>query len=199
MPTVNLNKKDVGKKRIFIIHGWGGYPENCWFPWLKKELEKLDFEVHVPAMPNSKEPKIDVWIPFLKKQVGNVDEETYFVGHSIGCQTIMRYLQTINKKIGGAIFVAGFFNLNNLEKEEEKEIAKPWLENSINLEKVKKVINKAVAIFSDNDLDIPLEDSKIFEKELGAKIIVEHNKGHFSGDTGITKLPVVLDSIKKMI
>ena len=26
-------------KKVFIIHGWEGYPEEGWFPWLKKELE----------------------------------------------------------------------------------------------------------------------------------------------------------------
>ena len=26
-------------QRVFIIHGWDGYPEEGWFPWLKKELE----------------------------------------------------------------------------------------------------------------------------------------------------------------
>jgi len=26
-------------KRVFIIHGWGGNPEEGWLPWLKKELE----------------------------------------------------------------------------------------------------------------------------------------------------------------
>jgi len=31
------------QKRVFIIHGWDGYPEEGWFPWLKKKLkEKFD-------------------------------------------------------------------------------------------------------------------------------------------------------------
>jgi predicted alpha/beta hydrolase family esterase len=83
-------------ERVFIIHGWEGYPEEGWFPWLKKELE------------------------------------------------------------------------NN------------------------------VAIFSDNDPYVPLRDSEIFKEKLGAKIIVERGKGHFSGEDNITKLPVVLDEIVKM-
>jgi esterase/lipase len=35
-------------KKVFIIHGWDGYPEEGWFPWLKKELEKKGFSVFVP-------------------------------------------------------------------------------------------------------------------------------------------------------
>lgn len=98
-------------KRVFIIHGWDGYPEEGWFPWLKKELEAKSFTVFVPQLPKPDEPRIDNWVPELRKVVGNPDEQTYFVGHSMGCQTIARYLETLPEgvKVGGAVFVAGFF------------------------------------------------------------------------------------------
>src|SRR3989344_4769884 len=116
-------------KRVFLIHGWDGNPNNNWFPWLKENLEDKGFQVHIPAMPNPGKPMIDSWVPFLKKQVGKADKDTYFIGHSIGCQTILRYLETINNEVGGAVLVAGFFELNLEEEDEEsKEIAKPWLE-----------------------------------------------------------------------
>jgi hypothetical protein len=187
-------------KRVFIIHGWDGFPKEGWYPWLKKELESKDFVVQVPAMPNTNEPKINSWVNFLKEIVGKPDKETYFVGHFIGCQTILRYLESIQDgiKIGGAVFVAGWFNLINLETEEEKDIAKPWLETPIKLNKVLNHTKNIVAIFSDNDPFVPLSDSKIFKKKLKAKIIIEHNKGHFSGSDGVTKLPIVLESINGM-
>ena len=28
------------KKRVFIIHGWGGKPDEHWLPWLEEELAK---------------------------------------------------------------------------------------------------------------------------------------------------------------
>lgn len=188
---------EINKKRVFIIHGWEGRPDgNDWLPWLKRELEQKNFEVIVPAMPDTDEPKIDVWVPFLSNLVGEPDENTYFAGHSIGCQTILRYLETLeNKKIGGAIFVAGFFNLIGLSDDGEREIAKPWLETPINLEKVKNTSGEFIAIFSDNDRFVPISDKNIFEKELNAKIIIEHNKGHLGEDDKITELPVALNSI----
>src|SRR3989338_6493172 len=99
----NLNPKNNMTKRAFIIHGWDGYPDEGWFPWLKAELEKNGFQVHVPAMPESAEPKIETWVSHLSKAVGDVDENTYFVGHSIGCQTILRFLESLpaDKKVGG--------------------------------------------------------------------------------------------------
>ena len=184
-------------KRVFLIHGWEGNPKNSWFPWLKSKLEEKGFKVIAPEMPDSGSPKIDPWIDKLKEVVGVPDQETYFVGHSIGCQAIMRYLQTEDAKIGGIIFVAGFFNLHHLETQEEKDIAKPWLETEIDTDKIKTLTDNIVAIFSDNDPDVSLEDSKLFESRLGAKIIVEKGKGHFSDDAGIKELPVVLDEILK--
>jgi len=187
-------------KRVFLIHGWEGDPENCWFPWLKRNLEEKGFEVHSPAMPNSDEPKIEPWVSKLSEIVGTSDKDTYLIGHSIGCQAIMRYIQTLPEetKIGGSIFVAGFFNLPNLEDQEEKDIAKPWLENPIDTEKIKSISSNIIAIFSDNDPDVPLSDSKIFKERLDAKIIIEKGKGHFSDDAGVTELPVVLDELLRI-
>jgi hypothetical protein len=180
-------------KRAFLVHGWGGSPGEGWFLWLKEELENKGFEVNALEMPNTENPKIDEWVPFLKKQVGKCDEETYFVGHSIGCQTIIRYLEALPKdaKAGGVVFVAGWFHLKGLEPE-EMPIAKPWLETPIDLNKVLGHTKKFVAIFSDDDNVVPLSDSKIFKEKLNAKIIVESKKGHFSE---VKKVPSALNAV----
>ena len=184
-------------KRVFIVHGWGGSQENCWFPWLKRELEKNNFVVQVPAMPHPENPTIEDWVNCLAEAVGEADSETYFVGHSIGCQTILRYIEQIQKPIGGVICVAGWFRLLHLATDEEKEIARPWLETPLNYEKIKQNAPKIVAIFSDDDPDVDIGDSDLFRERLGAKIIVEHNKGHFSDDAGVIELPVVLEELLK--
>ena len=88
-------------RRVFIVHGWGGNPKEGWFPWLRNELEKRNFEVSVPEMPDTNHPLIGSWVRTLAEVVGTPDSETYFVGHSIGCQTIFRYLETIGQSAGG--------------------------------------------------------------------------------------------------
>jgi len=185
------------KKRVFIIHGWGGHPEEGWFPWLKTELEKRGLIVAVPAMPNSDKPKIETWIPFLSRVIGNPDAQTYLVGHSIGCQTIIRYLQTLpaGVKIGGAVFVAGWYDLRNLETEEEKRIVGPWVNKPRDDKKIREAVNHAIAIFSDNDPWVIPENQASWKKRVGAKIIIEHQKGHFSGSDGIINLPSALDAV----
>ncbi|MBI2086677.1 MAG: alpha/beta hydrolase [Candidatus Zambryskibacteria bacterium] len=189
-------------KRVFIIHGWGGHPEEGCFPWLKKELQTKGFQVFNPAMPNPLRPEIETWVSFLNNLIGTPDENTYLFGHSIGVQTILRYLENLpdNVKIGGAVFLAGWVNLTNeaYDDAEDAEIAKSWLETPINWAKIKYHTKKFIAIFSDNDSLVPLSDAEIFKEKLGAKIIVENNKGHFSGSDGIDNLPSALEALLEL-
>lgn len=189
-------------KRVFIIHGWDGYPEEGCFPWLKKELESKGFTVYNPAMPKPLSPRIEAWVSFLGKQIGIPDEETFLLGHSIGAQTILRYLESLKdgQKVGGVVLLAGWTHLSNeaYEDEGDVEIAKAWLETPIDWQKIRSRGKKFTAIFSDDDPLVPLSDSEIFKEGLGATIITEHQKGHFSGSDGITELPSARDAILEM-
>ena len=185
-------------KRAFIVHGWDFNPNMNWYSWLKRELENKGFKVVVPEMPNTSEPDIDEWTSYLSKVVGKLDEKTYFIGHSMGCQTIMRFLEKVNfnRKLPKIVFVAGWFKLDNLENEEVKEIAKPWLEKPIDLNKVKKRIGKLTVFLSDNEpYDYLKENELMFKEKLGARVIILKNKGHFTEDDGITNIPEILDEI----
>ena len=186
-------------KRAFIIHGWEGTPDQHWLPWLKAELEKKDFAVQVPAMPNTDEPEMNAWISTLTKLVGTPDKETYLIGHSIGCQTILHYLQNIDTKIGGAVLVAPWFTLTEeaMPDDESKEIAKPWIESSFDYAKIKSN-SKIIAIFSTDDPAVPMENVEMFQKRLDAKTIVKENRGHFTSEDDINELPSALNAIMEL-
>lgn len=187
------------RKRVFVIHGWTGTPERDWLPWLKGKLEEHDLEVTAPAMPNTDTPVIEKWVKRLQETVGGANKDTYFVGHSLGCQAILRYLEKLpgNVKVGGVVFVAGFFTLSNLKPEEEP-IAKPWVEGAIDCSKVKLHTNRFIAIFSDDDPYVPLKNIKMFEDKLGTKVVIEHNKKHLSEDGGILELPSALEAVLEL-
>lgn len=190
-----------GMKRIFIIHGWGGNPDEKLLVWLDQEFRKLGHEVIRPAMPDPENPKIEVWIPELARLVGRVDENTFFIGHSIGCQTIMRYLETLleDERIGGSVFIAGWFNLAHLKEydgEDAEEIGKPWIENPINFERIKKVCPKTTVFISTNEpYEYVEENKKTFEEKLDAKVILMENMGHFTEEDGVIELPKVIEII----
>ena len=189
-------------KRVFIVHGWDGYPKEGWFPWLKKQLEEKGFKVTVPQLPEAASPRIEKWVPKLAEVVGVPDERTYFVGHSMGCQTIARYLESLPEgiQVGGAVFVAGFFKrLTGLEDDPDvRETDRHWLGTPISLEKVRSHLVKSVAIFSDDDPWVPLDNQDDFRDKLGSEIIIEHQMEHFSGSTGTTELPGAYEAIMKI-
>ncbi|OHA08801.1 MAG: hypothetical protein A3B37_00415 [Candidatus Sungbacteria bacterium RIFCSPLOWO2_01_FULL_59_16] len=188
-------------KRVFIVHGWDGDPEEGWFPWLKRELEVREFQVTVPAMPESSAPKIEQWVAHLSRVVGESDEHTYLVGHSIGCQTILRYLETLPEeaKVGGVILVAGWMTLTPAATPTatDRDLAKPWLETPLDWKRVKERGGHFAAILSDNDPYVPMENAELFREKLGAEVVVEHAKGHFSGSDGVAELPSALSTILK--
>lgn len=183
-------------KRAILVHGWDGSPDEDWFPWAQKEFQNRGWEVISPRMPDSESPRIESWLKELNKMAADYDEETLFIGHSIGCQAIMRFLENQNKKAKGAIFVAGWFNLVNLEDEEAEAIAKPWIETPINTIKVRENLGFSIILLGDNDLWVPLaETQSAFEQKLGSKVIVVPNAGHFTSDDGYTELPDLLKLI----
>lgn len=186
-------------KRAIIVHCWEGYPEYCWYPYAKSELEKKNFEVKVPAFPDTENPKENAWVAFLKQEIGTPDEDLYLIGHSIGATTILRYLETIDEseKIGGVVLVAGF-----TEKIGYKEIEN-FFKSPFNLEKIKRASkNGFTAIHSDNDPYVNVKFADIFKEKLGAEIIIKNSMGHFSGDIENEKacleLPEVVESVLKL-
>lgn len=174
------------KKRMIIVHGWGGSPTNDWIGWATKEFQVKGYEVLTPFMPDTDSSVIEKWLEHLRFVTGAVDENTYFIGHSVGCQTIMRLLETIDTKVGGAIFVAGWFNLTN-QDEEERVTAEPWIETPIDYAKVKENLARSVVILSDNDPYVPYGETKRdFETRLGSEVVTIASAGHFTSNDGFS-------------
>jgi predicted alpha/beta hydrolase family esterase len=185
-------------KRVIIVHCWDGYPDYCWYPYAKSELEKRGFAVEVPTFPETSEPKQKLWVPKLSEIIGRPDENLFLIGHSVGCITILRYLETLEdkEKIGGAVMVAGF--TDDLGFDELKN----FFETPIDFDKAKQHCPKFIGIFSDNDQYVPLKYSDIYKEKLNAEIIIKHNMGHFSGpvdkEESCTKLPDVVEAIEQI-
>ncbi|MFZ2189041.1 MAG: alpha/beta hydrolase [Candidatus Moraniibacteriota bacterium] len=186
-------------KRAIIVHCWEGYPAYCWYPWVKKELEAKGFQVKVPAFPETELPRMDRWVPKLQEVIGEPDGDLYLIGHSIGCATIMRYLETLTEKqkVGGVVLVAGYNESIGYDEIQN------FFETPFDLAKIKtKSKNGFVAIHSDDDPYVNLKFADIFREKLGAEIIVKHDAKHFSGaiegEESCMELPDVVRSIEKL-
>jgi hypothetical protein len=184
--------------RAYIVHGWDGNPDEPVLKWLRLELEKLGWEVTAPAMPDPGTPTIESWVQKLKEIIDNPSEDTVLVGHSVGCQACLRYVETLPEetKIRGLALLAPWMELDQQTIEEEGEevveIARPWMETPIDFEKVKRLVGKSVAIFSDNDPFVSLTQVEVFKNKLGAETLIEHGMGHFSPSDNVSELPSLL-------
>ncbi|MCC7574520.1 alpha/beta fold hydrolase [Candidatus Woesearchaeota archaeon] len=177
-------------KRVIIIHGWGATPESDWFPFLKKELLKKGYEVEVPEMPNTDEPNISEWVSELDKL--KPDEFTILVGHSVGCRTILNYLKNNNIKVKKVILVAPWLNINlEVLDNEEKEIVKPWINDYLVLDDLRKK-SSFVVVHSLNDPFSFKEDIEELLISLNAEEVNLGNKGHINAEDGKIDLPEIL-------
>jgi len=146
-------------------------------------------------MPDTDNPKMEKWVDFLAKTVSKPDQNCYFVGHSLGCITILRYLERLkeSQSVGGVIFVAGFsYDLEYLGYKGELS---GFFKTEVNWGKIKKHCKKFIAIHSKDDQWVSFKQSLVFKQKLQAKLILKKNMKHFSGDDGITKLSIALSSI----
>ena len=159
-------------KRVFVIHGWKGSPENHWFPWLQEQLTSNGLQTHLVHLPSPATPKVREWIAAIREAVGTPNKETYFVGHSLGCIAIIRYLESLPEeaRVGGCVFVAGFSKGVSIPELRE------FKEGTINVDKVRAHTNKLVTIFSTNDDVVTMEEGVYFQTLLKAKIIIEKTK-----------------------
>ena len=185
-------------KRAVIVHCWDGYPDYCWYPKTKQELEEKGFAVSVPAMPETGTPKLSLWLTVLQQTANPPTKDLYLIGHSVGCITILRYLETVkkNERVGGVILVAGFTDDLGY-----KELSN-FFQTPIDFKKIKERVTQVVAIHSDNDPYVALKYADISKKELHAKVIAKHNYKHFSGpvdkEESCTSLPEVSREIFAM-
>ena len=189
-------------KKVYLVHCWDGTSNDGWYPWIEKQLNNIDTKVIRFDMPNTETPTIEEWVGTLNSKVDNLDENTYFIGHSIGCQTIMRYLETKEVcKIGGILLVAPWLDLlpEAVADEESYNTAQPWINTSINFEKIKQFTNNISCIFSNDDYFVSLDQEKEFKSKLNAKTIVVKNKGHISQDDDVYELEEIELLAKEML
>jgi len=182
---------------IYIIHGYTASSKSNWFPWIKEQLETKGIKTYIPNLPNSHNPYLSEWIQYLTETASDIDENTIFVGHSLGCITCIRFLLNKNIKIKGAIFVSGFIDENPMD--DKLEGLQSFVSDDINIEKLKDLVPIRIAITSTNDDIVPSDATKKMALRIDAKLIELDYGKHFIDRDGYTKFPILLNEIEKLV
>ncbi|HLC61011.1 MAG TPA: alpha/beta hydrolase [Candidatus Nanoarchaeia archaeon] len=180
---------------VFIFHGTGGYPEENWFPWLKKELEKIDCKVIVPQFPTPQNQSIENWLRVLKNYKKFYNKNTILIGHSLGGSFLLRALEWYKIKIKAAFIVAAPIGLLPIKNYENDKL---FLGDfAFNWQKIKSHCGKFFIYHSDNDPYVSLVNGKELAKNLDTELIFVPNAGHFNKLAGYARFDMLLERIKK--
>ena len=182
---------------VFIFHGTGGYPEENWFPWLKRKLEELNCKVIVPKFPTPKSQTLENWFKIFGNFKKYYNEDTILVGHSLGGAFLLRVLEKENIKIKAAFIVAapvGVLPIKNYDSD------KMFLENfEFDWKKIKSHCRQFFIFHSDNDPYVSLGNGEKLSKELNTKLILIPNAGHFNSSAGYKTFDELFKKIKNEI
>lgn len=179
---------------VYIVHGLAAAPCNHWFQSLKTALEQKNVEVHIPAMPESSTPDLQKWLAHLKNEV-TAQKRAFFVGHSLGCITLLHFLSHVyTGEISGLCLVAPFD-----EKLPNRPVMDSFTTANPDYAGLKRRCAASYVFASTNDLAVPLRMSESVSKKLGASFVVVENAGHFLASEGYTSFRLLENTCRNMI
>ncbi|MBN1262942.1 MAG: alpha/beta hydrolase [Candidatus Pacebacteria bacterium] len=183
-------------KNALILHGtdFGKKQQqrfNNWFPWLKKKLEQLDYQVFLPELPQAWEPNLARYWLFLKNF--DFNRESILIGHSSGATAVFGLLHELppGKEVGLAVSVAGFYK-------DEGWGCRGLFAKEYNWEKIRSQVKKIVLIWSPDDPYISREQTDFLSQRLRVRPTIIPDKKHFNleASPGFIKFPELLKIIK---
>ncbi len=179
---------------IFIFHGVGGFPEENWFPWLKKKLELLGHKVFIPQFPTPEEQTIDNWLHVLKNYKKYLDNEAILVGHSLGVPFALNVIE--QNPVQGAFLVAGFVGKTGLENDEEM---KTFAQREFDWTQIKNNCKFFKIYHTDNDQFLNIDKAKRISKKLDTDITLIKGGGHLNTGSGYTEFDLLYKDIVKFL
>ncbi len=180
--------------KVIFIHGNGGGDINApdgWFPYLKKELEKLGLKVVSQNFPDPVKARKEYWLPFLEKL--GADENTILIGHSSGAVAAMRYAEK-HQLLGTILVAACHTDLGMTSERISGYYDEPW-----RWENIKSNQQWIVQFHSIDDPFIPIEEARFIHKKLDSEYYEYTDQEHFGYPTPKLEFKEVLDEVLKKL
>ncbi len=176
----------------FIFHGTEGYPEENWFPWLKGQLESLDYRVIVPQFPTPKDQTLENWFKVLDEYKDAYNEDTILIGHSLGGAFLLRVLEKYDTRVKGAYIVSAPIGVKPILNYEGDQ---PFIGKPFDWERIRNNAEKFCVFHSNDDPYVSLGNGQQLAEHLGIELTFVENAGHFNAKAGYLEFPLLLDKI----
>lgn len=184
-------------KKVFIIHGYMGWPNKGWKAWLMNELSKKELYACALPMPNTYDPKKEEWVSEIKRVLLEDPKNTVLVGHSLGVSAILRFIEESNTEVHGIVLVSGAIKQISEASEKTQTVLSRFMSNDFDWSKIKKLVKHIKVIHGVDDSLVPVQHAKIIGEKLNVTPIILSNGGHLSDDCH--NLPEVLNALLEII
>ncbi len=180
--------------RVVLMHGKDATPQDKWYPWLVREMEKRGVHVDVPALPQTHNPVLQGWVDVLKSL--HPTANTVLVGHSRGGVAILRYLEQLpdDQKVGKVILVATNYAKTDARHTEESTNGF-YTDSGYDWEEIRRHCDEIVVLHSRDDQTVPFENGEIIAKKLGAKFLAFDDRGLFGSTLKKQEIPELIEEI----
>lgn len=200
MPVVYCQACKDRQQKVLLIHGFAADSNMHWFPWMKRELERIGFEVFAPDLPESAHPDLESWMHVLLPYVQQMGHDDVIIGHSLGSKAALHLLEKADKKIG-YLFLVGTaigevaerdWNVvqQDFHQQDISALRRFW-EIPVDWDKVEKLAWSKNVIVSDDDPLISHKDRGALKP--GWYFRLWHGFGHFL----VTKVPELFEVIAR--
>lgn len=161
-----------------------------WYPWVKRELEKLGITTIAKNMPDAELARKQYWLPFIEQQLGG-DKKPILIGHSSGAVAALRYLEDHTLE-GAALIGACHTDLGD-----ETEKASGYYDDEWQWNKIKQHCAWIVQFASQDDPYISVAEARFIHEQLDSEYHEYTDRGHFWGD--IKEFPEIIEAIKRKL
>jgi predicted alpha/beta hydrolase family esterase len=181
-------------RQAIVVPRWGGTPAHDWYPWIVAERPG---EVRVLELPDPDTPTIDAWpeaIAAVLRERGDSLADTVVVGHSVGCQAVLRALGRLSDDahVHAVLCVAGWWSVDA-----PWATIRPWMDPPPDLERVRRIAGSVHVLLSTNDpFTADYEhNARLWREYLDADVAVIDAAKHFNA----TEEPSVLDALDRLL
>jgi predicted alpha/beta hydrolase family esterase len=176
---------------VLVLPRWGATKTSDWMPWAAHHLT-VPMTV-ADLKPSPQAPEIEPCVEEVQRLL--VDPaHTVLVGHSVGCQGVMRAAARLPEgvTVAAVVLVAGWFWVDDVW-----EGIRPWVDTPLDDAAVRRACPRIEVLLSDDD---PFTrdhraTATAFQRRLGARVTLVRGGGHFDSE----QEPGVLEAIRRAL
>lgn len=184
-------------KEAILLHGAYGSPNENWFSWLKKELERKGYTVFVPTFSTLENQNLQQWTTEFWEQIGTTSGDTILITHSLGAAFAAKILEDHEPyAIKACFFIAPF--CSNLAIQQFDSINSTFIHREFNWSLVQKNGGELTIFGSTNAPYVSKQHIQEFAENCVTQPIWIDEAGHFNESAGFSTFPLLLEGILRL-